>query len=82
MTYTTTARSLSFVTTKSSIRGSAQIYIDGVLAATVNLNATTRPTGSSRSRRPGRSVGTHTIKVVSVGTPVPRVDIDAFGVIR
>jgi hypothetical protein len=28
------------------------------------------------------TAGTHRITVVSVGTPVPRVDIDAFGVIR
>ena len=26
--------------------------------------------------------GTHTIRIVSVGSPVPRIDIDAFGVIR
>jgi hypothetical protein len=28
------------------------------------------------------SVGTHTIKIVSVGSPYPRIDIDAFGVMR
>ncbi len=82
VTYTTTARSLSFVTTKSPTRGSAHIYIDGVLAATVDLNAATSTFQFVAFSKTWSSVGTHTIKVVSVGTPVPRVDIDAFGVIR
>ncbi|MEO5704028.1 MAG: N-acetylmuramoyl-L-alanine amidase [Candidatus Limnocylindrales bacterium] len=79
--YTTTARSLSFVTTKSPTRGTAKIYIDGVLAATVNLNGTTTFRYVAFSKT-WSSVGTHRITVVSVGTPVARVDIDAFGVIR
>lgn len=81
-TYTTTARSLSFVTTKGSSRGSARIYIDGVLVATVSLNAATTTYRFVAYSKTWSTVGTHTIKVVSVGTPVPRVDIDAFGVIR
>src|SRR5207253_2783573 len=36
--YTTTARSLSFITTVGPNRGSARVYIDGVLQTTVNLN--------------------------------------------
>lgn len=80
--YTTTARSLSFVTTKSPSRGTAKIYIDGVLAATVVLTASTTTYRYVAFSRTWSSVGTHTIKVVSVGTPVARVDIDAFGVIR
>ncbi|MEO8273914.1 MAG: N-acetylmuramoyl-L-alanine amidase, partial [Chloroflexota bacterium] len=82
VTYTTTARSLSFVTTTSSIRGSARIYVDGVLAATLNFHAATATYRFAAFSKTWSSVGTHTIKVVSVGTPVPRVDIDAFGVIR
>jgi hypothetical protein len=82
VSYTTTARSLSFITTRSSIRGSATIYIDGVLAATVDLHASTATYQFVAFSQIWSTVGTHTIKVVSVGTPVPRVDIDAFGVIR
>lgn len=80
--YTTTARSLSFVTTKSGIRGTVKVYVDGVLAATVQLNAATATYRFVAFSRTWSTVGTHTIKVVSVGTPVPRVDVDAFGVIR
>ena len=82
VTYTTSARSLSFITTTSSIRGSAMIYVDGVLAATVDLNAPSATYRFVAFSKTWSTVGTHTIKVVSVGTPVPRVDIDAFGVIR
>ena len=80
--YTTSARSLSFVTTRGPSRGSARIYVDGVLQATVNLNASTTTYQFVAFSKTWSSVGTHTIKVVSVGTPVARVDIDAFGVIR
>lgn len=81
-TYTTTARSISFVTTKGPNRGSAKVYIDGVLAATINLTAEAHTYRYVAFSRTWSSVGTHTIRIVSVGTPVPRVDIDAFGVIR
>lgn len=80
--YTVNARSLSFVTTRGSGRGSARIYVDGVFQATVNLNAATTTYRYVAFSKVWSSVGTHTIKVVSVGTPVARVDIDAFGVIR
>lgn len=80
-TYTTTARSLSFVTTRSSTRGTVRVYIDGVLEATIDLSGPTAYRFVAFSKT-WTTVGTHTIRVVSVGTPVPRVDVDAFGVIR
>jgi chitodextrinase len=80
--YTTTARSLSFITTKGSSRGSARIYVDGVFQTTVNLNAASTTYRFVAFTKTWGAVGTHTIKVVSVGTPAARVDIDAFGVIR
>jgi hypothetical protein len=80
---TTEARSLSFVTTKGPNRGEAEIYIDGELAATVDLNAADHTYRYVAYTRTWSSVGTHTIRVVAVGTPGhPRVDVDAFGVIR
>jgi N-acetylmuramoyl-L-alanine amidase/Bacterial Ig-like domain len=82
VSYTTTARSLSFITTVSPTRGSARIYVDGVYQATVDLNDTTTTYRFVAFAKSWSSVGTHTIKVVSVGSPVARVDIDAFGVIR
>ena len=82
VTYTTTARSLSFVTTVGPNRGSAKVYLDGVLQATLDLNDPATTYRFVAFSKTWSSLGTHTIKVVSVGVPVPRVDVDAFGVIR
>jgi hypothetical protein len=79
--YTTSARSLSFVTTRGPNRGVAQVWIDGVLQATVDLDAATYTYQFVAFSKTFSSLGTHTIKVVSVGS-VARVDVDAFGVIR
>jgi probable HAF family extracellular repeat protein len=61
--------------------GIARVFIDGTLAARVDLSET--PTGIHRRQtaflRSWPGVGRHTIKVV-VGTEVPRVDVDAFAV--
>jgi hypothetical protein len=80
--YTTTARSLSFVTTVGPNRGFARVYIDGVFKATLDLNDPTTTYRYVAFAARWASVGTHTIRIVSVGSPVARVDIDAFGVIR
>jgi hypothetical protein len=80
---TTKARSLSFVTTRGPNRGEAQIYIDGELVTTIDLNAADHTYRYVAYTRTWSSVGTHTIRVVAVGTPGhPRVAVDAFGVIR
>ena len=79
---TTTARSLGFVTTLAVDRGAVQVYIDGTLQTTVSL------TGATSYRRVAysaawASVGIHTITIVVVGTAGhPRVDLDAFEVVR
>lgn len=80
-TYTTSVRALSFVTTRGPNRGSAQIWIDGVLEATVDLGAATTTYQLVVFSKAWSSVATHTIRVVSVGSPA-RIDIDAFGAIR
>lgn len=80
--YTTSARSLSFVTTRATTRGTVDVWIDGVKVARINLTAASTALRWVAYSKTWSSVGTHTIKVVSVGTPVVRVDVDAFGVIR
>lgn len=80
---TTSARSLSFVTTMGPNRGEARIYVDGELVTTVDLGAPGETYRYVAFTKTWSSVGTHTIRVVAVGTPSrPRVDVDAFGVIR
>jgi hypothetical protein len=80
---TTQARSLSFVTTKGPNRGEAEIYIDGELVTTIDLNDADHTYRYVAYTKTWSTVGTHTIRVVAVGTPGhPRVDVDAFGVVR
>jgi hypothetical protein len=79
---TTSARSLAFVTTIASTRGYVWIYIDGKYRSTISL------AGATAYRRivysaSWTSIGTHSIKIVVVGTAGhPRVDLDAFEVVR
>lgn len=79
---TTSARSLGFVTTIASTRGSVWIYIDGHYRATISLSGTTAYRRIAYSTG-WASLGTHSIKIVVVGTVGhPRVDLDAFEVVR
>jgi hypothetical protein len=78
-TYTFTGKSVAWIAYKSSIRGSAQVFVDGVLKATVSLYATTSTARAQVFAFNWATSGSHTLKVVVVGTAGhPRVDIDAF----
>jgi hypothetical protein len=79
----TSARSLSFVTTKGPGRGEIRIYVDGVFQTAIDLGAATTTYRYVAYARTWSTVGTHRITVVAVGTPGrQRVDVDAFGVVR
>lgn len=74
-----TGRSVAWVTTVGPNRGAARVYIDGVLAETVDLYAPATAYRQVVFARSWASAGSHTIRVEVVGTPGrPRVDIDAF----
>ena len=82
-TFTATGRSIGFIARRGPNRGKAAIFVDGVKVATVDLYSATYQNqqvvwigswASSRSR---------SIKVRVLGTNGrPRVDVDAFVVIR
>ncbi len=80
---TFTGRSIAWVTTLGPDRGAVKVFLDGKHVATVD-------TGGARLRfrqvafsRTWAASGTHTLKLVVVGTAGrPRVDVDAFEVIR
>jgi hypothetical protein len=79
---TFTGRAVAFVAPESLASGSARVYLDGSLVATVDLHnvATARVIQYART---WARVGTHTILVKVVGTAGhPRVDVDAFAVLR
>jgi hypothetical protein len=77
---TTSARGLAFVTTRGPTRGSARIYVDGILKATIDLHTASYQYRYVAYTASWSAVGTHTLRVVVVGTG--RVDLDAFEILR
>lgn len=78
-TYTFTGSSIGWVATRGPGRGSARVYVDGVYAATVNLYAASGQSRVVVFARNWRTVGSHTLRIVVVGTAGhPRVEVDAF----
>ena len=78
-TVTTTARQITWVASRGTNRGSARVYADGVLKATVSLYATTTQSKVIAYVFDFGSVGTHTMQIVDAGTAGHAgVDVDAF----
>jgi GH25 family lysozyme M1 (1,4-beta-N-acetylmuramidase) len=78
-TYTFSGSNIAWVASRGPSRGSAKVYIDGVYTATVSLYKSTSVSRSLVYAKGWATNGTHTIKIVVVGTAGhPRVDIDAF----
>lgn len=74
-----TARTVAWVSTTGPGRGVARVYVDGVLAATVDLRGATLGPRRVVWSRSWSSAGTHRITVRVSGTSGrPRVDIDGF----
>ena len=79
----TRARSIAIVATKATTRGSFKVYVDGVYKATVSTYATTTRYRQIVYQFAWSTPGTHKVKVVISGTSGhPRVDLDAFVVLR
>jgi hypothetical protein len=78
-TYTFTGRAVSWVASRGPDRGQAAVYIDGVLAGTVDLNAPTSIARHTVFSKNWSAVGTHRIQIRPLGTAGrPRVEVDAF----
>jgi hypothetical protein len=81
--YTFSGRSIGYVARHSPGRGQVRIYVDGVLQTTFDLYFSTTTYRYVAYAKTWTTSGTHTIKIVVVGTSGrPRVDLDAFEVIR
>jgi subtilisin family serine protease len=82
-TFRFTGRAFALIAPKGPTRGSLKLYVDGSYVGTVSLH---RSSSVPRVVVAGRSwsiSGPHTVKVVVVGTARhPRVDIDAFAILR
>ncbi len=82
-TYSFTGEAIAWVSAKSPARGSAQVWIDGVLATTVNLFTSTSTYQQLVFSTAWPTSGLHTIRIVVSGTAGhPRVDLDTFVVGR
>ncbi|HYK96123.1 MAG TPA: fibronectin type III domain-containing protein [Candidatus Dormibacteraeota bacterium] len=78
-TFWFTGSSVAWITYKSTGRGSATIYVDGVLRATVSLYSTTTTAKAQVYAFNWATSGSHSIRIVVAGTAGhPRVDVDAF----
>jgi hypothetical protein len=80
---TFTGRSVAWTSLLAPSRGSANVYVDGRLISTVNLYSLSTTARRIVFARTWTTSGTHTIKVIVRGTAGhPRVDLDAFFVLR
>ncbi len=82
-TYTFTGRSIAYVASRSTTRGKVKIYVDGTYLTTVDLYGS--PTGHRVLiwQKTWSTAASRTIKLVAVGTTGrPRIDLDAFAVLR
>jgi hypothetical protein len=82
-TLTFTGRGIAFVTSRGPDRGAVNVYLDGTLVARLDLHAATASARIVAWSRTWAGTGTHTLKLVVVGTAGhPRIDIDAFEILR
>lgn len=63
--------------------GKARVYVDGQLAATIDLYRSSLRTRTVVFSKSWTTVAPHTVRVVVLGTSGrPRVDIDGFAILR
>ena len=81
-TYTFKGRAVAWLTTLRPTNGEVQVWVDGVLAATVDTYAATTTYRRAVFSRSWSTYASHTIKLVVVGTAGhPRAELDAFEVV-
>jgi GH25 family lysozyme M1 (1,4-beta-N-acetylmuramidase) len=79
VTYRFTGSSVAWVSPTGPTRGKAKVYVDGTYAVTVDLSSSTSRARVVAFARNFGFNGTHTLKIVVVGTAGrPRVAVDAF----
>jgi hypothetical protein len=78
-TFKFTGTKVQFVSERASNRGSFKVYLDGVYKTTVKNYSATNQNAVAVWTKGFATRGSHTLKVVSVGTSGhPRVDVDAY----
>ena len=83
VSFTTTARAIAVVGRKGPGRGQAKVYVDGAYVQTIDFNRSSLQSRVVVWSKSWSTPGIHTVKLVVVGTAGrPRVDIDAFAILR
>jgi hypothetical protein len=78
--YTGTMRNVAWLATRTATSGSAQVWIDGTLAATINLRSSSTGYRKLVFHRDFGTLASHTIEIRSLGGG--RVSFDALAVLR
>jgi hypothetical protein len=83
VSYAFSGRAIAVDVARGPAQGSVAIYVDGVLSATLNTNAATDAYGWVGWSRTFSSYGSHTLKLVVLGTVGhPTITLDALEVLR
>ena len=78
-----TGRAVALIAPKGPTRGSARIYVDNVYAGVISLRRSSTANKVVVFARSWPTTGAHTVKLVVLGTSGhPRIDIDAFAILR
>jgi hypothetical protein len=78
-TFTFSGRAVAIVSTKARTRGKAEVWVDGVKKATIDMYSSTTRYRQVVWETSWTTVGTHTVQFRVLGTSGrPRVDVDAF----
>jgi VCBS repeat-containing protein len=78
--FSRTFRDVAIVAPRSSTRGTAYVYLDGVKVATISLKTSVTSYRQVVWTAHFASIGGHTVKIVVVGTG--RIDLDCFVVLN
>lgn len=82
-TRTVTGRGVAYIATVGSSYGQVKVYVDGTLAATVNLHASTTSYRRIVWSIRWSSTGTHTIRIKVVSPDGgPRASVDAIAILK
>ena len=82
-TFRFTGRAFALIAPKGPTRGSLKLYVDGAYVGTVSLHRSSSVPRVVVAARSWSTSGAHTVRAVVVGTlHHPRVDIDAFAILR
>lgn len=83
VSYTFSGRAVAWVTTLGNTAGQVQVWVDGVLSATVDTHAASTAYRQIVFSKAWSTYASHTIKLVVVGTAGhPNAVLDAFEIIR